>query len=291
MNALQSKPANTSRRLPLAASIALCVTLQAGAVTIFNDFSGAGNTANGYPGVPGDGWTAKWSVNKGGAGAWSGSVVSQKLRVSNNMNVVGTGHIAMTRPYDVTLLDLQEDYTISFDISFSTLTNFGSGDYVGVLEGGSNTSGIPTNSQFWGVYFDGADGLLKWYDASLQQAVSTGIAVEVATTYAFTITLDPVQRTWVGAVTATDGEGSVSATSSDISIGTDSVLDAPDRLFRIYSRADSPDAENLSAITYDFDNLVIHQAATIPEPSSLALLAGGVALGCFMSRRSRRQTA
>lgn len=289
MNALQSRPTPATRRLLLAASLAFCATLPAGAVTIFTDFSGGGNTVNGFAGIAGDGWTAKWSANKNGSGAWSGSVVSQKLRVSNNMNAVGTQHIALTRPYDVTLLDLQEDYTISFDISFSTLTNFGSGDYVGILEGGSNTSGIPTNSQFWGVYFDGSDGLLKWYDASLQQAVSTGIAVELATTYAFNITLDPVQRTWVGAVTATDGEGSVSVTSSAISIGTDSVLDAPDRLFRLYSRADSPDTENQSAITYDFDNLTIHQAAAIPEPSSAALLFGaGAGLLVAATRRGGR---
>lgn len=276
-------------RLALAALGASASALSAGAATtIYTDFSGTALTANGYAGVAGDGWLTKWNANKNGSGTWNGSVVSQKLRVNNNMNVVGTQHIALTRDYDVTLLDLQHAYTISFDISFSVLTNFGSGDSIGILEGGSNTSGTPAANQFWGVYFDGADGLLKWFDASQQQAVSTGIAVALATTYAFTITLDPVAKTWVGAVTATDVNGSVSATSAAIDLGS-GVLTSTARTFRLHSRADSPDAGSLSVITYDFDNLTIHQA--IPEPSSFALLSGGLALGLVALRRRRHRAA
>jgi hypothetical protein len=241
--------------------IVLCSAASSfGNVEIVNDFSGGGNTPNGYPGVAGDGWATKWSVNKNGSGTWSGSVVNQALRVSNNMNVVGTQHIAMTRAYDVTLLDLQAPYTIEFDIAFTTLTHFGSGDYVGVLEGGSNTSGIPTNSQFWGVYFDGSDGLLKWYDASQQQAVSTGLSVSVGTTYSFAITIDPVAKTWIGTVT-TSGSGGSTVTSSVLNLGTNSDLNTPTRTFRIYSRAVSDNGSTLSAITYDFDNLVIRQGS------------------------------
>src|SRR5690606_10253886 len=115
-------------------------------------------------------------------------------------------------------------------------------------------------SQFWGVYFDGSDGLLKWYDASQQQAVSTGISVATGTTYSFAVTIDPVAKTWVGTVT-TSGSGGTTVTSSVINLGANSDLNTPDRTFRIYSRAVSDNGSTLSAIIYDFDNLVVSQGS------------------------------
>jgi hypothetical protein len=276
------------RTAALAAALLSSSALSFGAVTIYTDFSDknggqpTGPTFNSWTGTAGNGWLGKWNPNITSGSSWSHSANTGALVITHTMTADGTKHLSINRSYDATLLDFERDYTISFDITLNTLTNFNTGDYIGILEGGANTRGLPSESEFWGVQFDGADGVLKWYDAKNQTGIASGLSFTTGSTYSFTISIDPVARTWVGTVTS--GATTITSTAIDLGMGT---LNA-NRVFRLHSQIDGPEG-SYTSVGYTFDNLTIHQAdAPIPEASSFALLAGATALGFGACGRRRR---
>src|SRR5690606_23498550 len=172
--------ARTKKLLLLAsASLLLGASLNAQDLTIISDFTGNGTTTTGYAGIAGDGWLGKWNANKVGNGSFGGNVVSQKLRMTNSNNTsLGISHDTLNRSYGASVIDYSREYSINFSTNFTNLTNFNSGDYIGFLEGGGNTRGTPNSSELWGVYIDGADGSINWYDSSQGIPIQTGLFVD-----------------------------------------------------------------------------------------------------------------
>jgi hypothetical protein len=192
------------------------------------DFAGGNGIAapDKYQGIIGGGWSGPWSQPSG----ISGSVVSS-VPLKSGGNYLSAALTAanpyvayITRGWDKGSVSYTAPITICWRFRFdSSLTNFAATtDQIGFIEGDGAAATFQINAfgmaqgtalaRTW-AFYNGTQNNAAW---NASRYVNTGIPLVQGTVYDFSVTLDPLTRTWIGTVT----DGTTSYTSPTLGFRT-----------------------------------------------------------------------
>lgn len=274
----------------------------------FTDGNGTASVDQ-YQGIAGSGWVGGWTTAVGGSGGTTGSP-SIVPTVINTTPMNGGGNYlssvvttpsgdrtqwnaAVSRQYtSFGNVDTSLDHTITFSLRLDSTNGFAAGGDVFGAFGGSTASnnfvgtstwavramgaaiGSSVPSMTWAAYNGGQDGGL--FNSGNLVQVGTGLSLVQGTVYTFTIDVQPSTLSYD--VSVTNGVNTVSQTGLGFRSSS-----APANPFVSFGSQFSTTSGVLTdTLTFSADSVTV-----VPEPSTVALLMGGL-VGLIALRRRRK---
>lgn len=257
------------------------------------DFSGGAGTTgvDQYAGIAGSGWSSPWSATfHSGTASGSATVGSASplvvgggnyLQVNFDTTTGGLGRVA--RQWDTSQISLTSPFTLEFNFR-SNVNTSGATQTITLFGSSASASGTGGNDS-WKLTADG--GGWSAYNNTTVTPLRNGAAatgqILANQTWHFTVTIDPVANTYdVSAQNLTTSSAVFSVAGMALRNGADSSL--------AWLNFHASGAASSTGRGFAIDSLSITSSA-IPEPSSAALLLGGLALGGTMLGRRRRSAS
>lgn len=262
--------------------------LSAHAAVLPLDFSGGSGTSSvdQYTGTAGAGWSTAWSatfhsgVTNGSATVGSSAPLAtgggNYLQFNYDTTSAGSGRLArLSRQWDTTAISLTDPFTVEFDFRSNVNT---AGATQTIVLFGSNTSAAGTGSaDSWKLTADG--GGWSAFNGTTATALGAG-TVKANETWHVSVTINPVADTYgVSVQNLTTSSAVFSVSGLSLRNGADASL--------AWLNFHANGAASLTGLGFAIDAVSITSSA-IPEPSSAALLFGGLALSGAMLGRRRR---
>ena len=187
------------------AAMSFCVALPAAAQVQSLGFDDGNTSAavDGYSGIGGNGWAGGWNH----VGTGTPTVTSTNPLTpggGNYLSVDLTGADRnVIRRLDPLAIDLDQAFTISWDWRLDDAYTAGDQDRINFFSNASAASTSTSSSNGWIIgaagqmygnnfyFYNSADGSFN-----TSNAVDTGIAVAPGTTYSFSVTVNPVAKTY-----------------------------------------------------------------------------------------------
>lgn len=265
--------------------------LSAQAAVLPLDFNGGAGTTgvDQYTGTAGSGWNSAWSSTfhsgtaNGSATVGSASPLAagggNYLQVNFDTTTGGLGRVA--RQWDITQIPLTSPFTLEFNFrsnvntsgATQTLTLFGSNASAAGTGAGDSWK-ITADGGGWSAFNNTTVAPLKNGSASTGQVLANQ-------TWHFSVTIDPVANTYsVSAQNLTTSSAVFSVSGLALRNGADASL--------AWLNFHAQGAASQTGRGFAIDSLSITSSTAIPEPSSAALLLGGLAFGgTLLGRRHR----
>ena len=283
---------NTPTRFTLRYTV-LCAlgftALSAQAAVLSLDFNGGTGTTgvDQYTGASGSGWSSAWSSTfHSGTTGGTATVSSASplvtgggnyLQVNFGTTTSGLGRIA--RQWDTTQIPLTSPFTLEFNYRSNANTS-GATQTLTLFGSNASTAGTSSNDS-WKITADGG-GWSAYNNTTvtpLVNGVTTTGQIFANQTWHFSVTIDPVANTYGVSAQNLTTSGAVFSVSG---LALRNSADASLAWLNFHAQG----AASQTGRGFSIDSVSITSA--IPEPSSAALLFGGLALGGAMLGRRRR---
>lgn len=299
----ESAKSRSARRFPMVVLAGLCAapflaTPARAAVTV-NDFEGAPNTPDSFPGAAGNGWNTLWNMVNGATGVVYAGTVANTTPINASPNYLSVSNTGSSAAGTVVVrrvfgtngdVDPAQPHRVAFQFRFDgDMANF-SGSFndrinlfadpggvnttaasnawmIGVAAASNGTSNVVPAPNTW-FFFDagnetGSAGAAQAFTGA--NLVNTGITLTSGTVYSFAVDVYPA----LGKYDATISNGTQSFTGTDLQFRnlktSTAPLDVPDTLhFGIQSSA----ATDNHAFSLDPASPSPPSPSPAPSPSS-----------------------
>lgn len=286
------------RHLPAAVLLCGLPAVSVPGATVIANFDGGNGTGSvdAYAGTAGNGWFGAWSTIGSNGATVSASVATTSPLVSGSGNylsatVNGSGtNAANTQAYTGRVLDASVfDYAQPIEISFlfrpDSAFSSGSSQFR-IMQNAPGVTNGTGPSNLW-VISSGATAAPTWNFGGLSapdgvnQNFDSGITVVAGHVYSFSLLLDMTEKSYVA--TVLDLNTSASFTTGTIYFRNQGTVTNTALEFGALLAASA--STTGQSMTFSVDGISV---SNIPEPSTIALLAGAAALTAGLGVRRRR---